>query len=63
MKIRYPDSLGDFYKGVIYQIKDPITKEWSEEKKVSHACTSFLEVVDHLMQSKRIRIVEYDNTN
>jgi hypothetical protein len=59
----YPDSTSLFYRGVFYQIKDPITKEWSETKITTHACGTFIEMVRGLMKRNGIRIVKHDNTD
>ena len=59
----YPDNLDLFYRGTVYQIKDPIDGTWSKDKTLSHACESTKSTLWNLIRRKGIRIVPYYNNN
>ena len=55
--IVYPTDTLDFFRGTIYQVKDPISNEWSTDKVISKTCNSTLEYLQHLVNRKGIRII------
>ena len=55
--IVYPTDTHDFFRGTIYQVKDPISNEWSTDKVISKTCNSTLEYLQHLVNRKGIRII------
>ena len=57
---KYPDSLDDISRGTVYQVKDIITGEWSNDKVVTTMCCSTQLYLDLLINRKGIRIVNDD---
>lgn len=55
--ITYPTDTNDFFRGTVYQVKDPISNEWSTDKIVSKTCYSTLDYLQHLVNRKGIRII------
>jgi hypothetical protein len=56
--IIYPKDTNDLFRGTVYQVKDIITKEWSENKVISKTCYSTMDALQHLVDRKMIRIIK-----
>ena len=63
IKYRYPESIDEFNRGTIYQVKNVVTEEWSLNKTISKLCCSTKETIELQIARKGIRIVENDNSN
>jgi hypothetical protein len=55
--ITYPTDTNDFFRGTVYQVKDPIDGTWSTDKVISKTCASTLEYLQYLVNRKGIRII------
>jgi hypothetical protein len=53
---RYPEETEEFNRGTVYQVLDPISKQWSEDKYISKVCNSTKEWLWLLIKRNSIRI-------
>jgi len=61
IRYRYPESIEEFTRGTVYQVKNVITEEWSLDKTISKLCCSARDTLELQFERKGLRIIEYDH--